>query len=397
MNNINLLKLFVLLCVCACTSNTPGLKTPVDLSTEKPVVLESQSKRLYVNQKSIGKNNGNSWEDAYLSIHDALEDSRLGKSIWEIWVAKGNYFPAKPNPKKFNIGSFVLQDGVALYGGFRGDEVSVKNRNFTENETVLTRQKWSEHIMIADSLSMGIRIDGFTIKGGTGEEDGAGLLIIDTPFAMSNCLIQDNHVSSQAQGGGISIHGNAPITIEKTVFKNNIAGSGGAIHLTGNNEPIHIQNCQFIQNQAINGPGGAILLDAQSSGANIENFNLNESFFFANESIMAMGHAIHGNANSKWDITPHYKTEGEMVNNVFWGSPDEGSLISLSQNDSTLMMSKNIVENLQSTGIYTEHQDSIFKILKGNTSKKPENLQLLIGVPKSQLASGKIDFPLVSD
>jgi hypothetical protein len=54
-------------------------------------VCHSQNTRYYVDWQSSGLNNGQSWSDAYRTLHDALSASDSGD---EIWVARGTYFPA---------------------------------------------------------------------------------------------------------------------------------------------------------------------------------------------------------------------------------------------------------------------------------------------------------------
>ncbi len=61
------------------------------------------------------------WPGAYTTIQSAIDTATAGD---QIWVARGTY--------QENIS---LTDGVALYGGFKGDEVSLATRDLNANPT----------------------------------------------------------------------------------------------------------------------------------------------------------------------------------------------------------------------------------------------------------------------
>lgn len=91
---------------------------------------------IYVNASANGANNGGSWADALRSLEDALASAGLGD---EIWVATGTYRPENniepPDPRAI---TFLLPDGVAIYGGFAGHEVARDERDWNANETILS-------------------------------------------------------------------------------------------------------------------------------------------------------------------------------------------------------------------------------------------------------------------
>ncbi|UCE59471.1 MAG: right-handed parallel beta-helix repeat-containing protein, partial [Phycisphaerales bacterium] len=96
---------------------------------------------LYVDADVIGgANDGTSWPNAFASLQDALSEASLLGSITDIWVAEGTYHP----DEGVGIGSgdrnasFQLLDGVAIYGGFVGNETQFGQRNVTDNVTILS-------------------------------------------------------------------------------------------------------------------------------------------------------------------------------------------------------------------------------------------------------------------
>jgi hypothetical protein len=60
--------------------------------------------------------------------------------VKEIWVAKGIYTPAPGGSSRTS--TFQLIDGLAIYGGFAGNEdpatFSLDDRDFDANETILS-------------------------------------------------------------------------------------------------------------------------------------------------------------------------------------------------------------------------------------------------------------------
>jgi hypothetical protein len=86
----------------------------------------------YVNEAATGSNDGSSWANAYTDLQAALSAAASGD---EIWVAAGTYKPTATTDRGV---SFALKDGVAVYGGFLGNEASRGDRNPAANVTILS-------------------------------------------------------------------------------------------------------------------------------------------------------------------------------------------------------------------------------------------------------------------
>ena len=87
-----------------------------------------------MNQAAVGADDGSSWGDAYTDLQSALGVVAEGD---EIWVAQGVY---KPTTGTSRLTSFELDKGVALYGGFLGNESELSQRNDdpASNGTILS-------------------------------------------------------------------------------------------------------------------------------------------------------------------------------------------------------------------------------------------------------------------
>src|SRR6266508_867898 len=128
---------------------------------------------VYVDAGASGVGDGSSWADAYPSLADALAGAASGT---EIWVAKGTY---KPTSGTDRTATFLLKDGVAIYGGFAGGETQRDQRDWQANITLLsgdlngddsgdvslpnlTREDNSYHVVTG---ATGATLDGVTITG----------------------------------------------------------------------------------------------------------------------------------------------------------------------------------------------------------------------------------------
>ena len=94
--------------------------------------LTSLGKTIYVDDTANGANDGSSWFDAYVDLQNAIRASRPGD---EIWVAEGIYVPTQDARRRT---AFELISGVKHYGGFKGTEVTLQERDWRRHKTTLS-------------------------------------------------------------------------------------------------------------------------------------------------------------------------------------------------------------------------------------------------------------------
>ncbi len=267
---------------------------------------------MYVNNAATNPNASGlgSWGNAKKYLQDALAAARINQSITEIWVAKGTYRPAQSitneNGNSRSM-SFVLVNGVSMYGGFQGWETSLSQRVLpaptaspTTNESILSGDYFNNDVfslnniesellpfyadnaycVVRDALSGDIgpvvtaSLDGFTFSGACS----TGGVLISKPgssITIENCYFFRN--LGQSRGAGINLSGQDSIArISRCMFYRNIgaspdrnytcgvdptesydhdeSGSAGAISIVSHAR-AEITNCKFISNHNRTGQG----------------------------------------------------------------------------------------------------------------------------------------------
>lgn len=292
---------------------------------------------IFVKHDATGLNDGTSWTDAYTDLSAAIRPLFENKHVEgkEIWVVAGTYKPTDcPNlyggctfetPQRKH--HFTLVQGVGIYGGFLGTETDISERDWENNETILSgdfnnddeltgTSENAYHVFFHDGCERKDNssvLDGFTITGGNADGDdwpdqeGGGIRnnkwpefgSAHTTPIIRNCTFKNN--SALLVGGAMYNHEGASPVIENCIFIDNQAETGGAIQsyqgspsikdstFSGNiavvggavgidNSNVTIENSTFIDNNA-DLSGGAVYLKGAETASVIKNslFNNNIS------------------------------------------------------------------------------------------------------------------------
>ena len=213
----------------------------------------AQAATWYVDAAATGAEDGTSWDDAYQTIQEAIDDPATVAGE-EIWVKEGTYTLTT---------QIDVDKSVSIYGGFIGTEPSgfdPAERDWETNVTTVDGNDAADHCFY---MTVDATIDGFTITkgladGGGIHDQGAGIFANACSTTIANCTVQSNEATTM--GGGIFIV-NSPSTstITNCSIALNTAAGGGGIYLLQNSSATmvtKITNCSFDLNNA--DEGGAI-------------------------------------------------------------------------------------------------------------------------------------------
>ncbi len=236
--------------------------------------------RLLVNVNATGANNGFTWADAYVELQSALVyAAEHPGEVDEIWVAAGTYLPdfdvtTGTHTLDQNM-SFQLVSGVALYGGFAGDETAVDQRDFTAHETTLSgdlgalpgrRNAW--HVLTANHAVETGWLNGLTVAQASGPDfDGGGLLATGARLTLTRCKF---HLNRARDGGAIANIG-GHLEVANCVFGYNPARFGQAV-FNRDGATAKLANCVILAFSVQSSVGVAIANDG--SQASIVNCTL---------------------------------------------------------------------------------------------------------------------------
>lgn len=273
---------------------------------------------------------GDTWANG-CELHYALETRCIAGD--ELWVKAGTYLASNEYEPS---DSFVLKNGVKMYGGFAGTESSRNQRNWKTNTTLLSGDlngddaagfvnisDNSSHVVYISGTNSIPTLDGFTISGGNAATYGGGIYVVSATPELDNLIITNNKA---ATGGGGMYNDGQPRMINVT-FTNNLAGNGGGLYA---NKGLMLIMAVFNDNQA-SLAGGAIY--------NINNYAMYINALFYDNSASQAGGAIynhHSNptllsltlANNSAPLgSAVYNINGSYPNiqsSIFWGNLENG-------------------------------------------------------------------------
>jgi hypothetical protein len=243
---------------------------------------------------------GTTWATALDELQAALLAAGPGD---EVWVVGGTYAPAPPGGSPDL--SFVLPPGVAVYGGFAGDETSRDERDPLARPTTLSgdlngddapgwmhRTENSRRVIRAGGGADPGVLDGLTIRGGYGASAFGSAIFVDAGAATARgCVIADSLATS---GGGIGVTTGTLALVDCTIAGNRAwSGRGGGLYVAAGST-LSVSGCAFQANVASGasgvGDGGAIFLE-QGTSALIE-----RSTFVGNQSTASLPNYANGGA-----------------------------------------------------------------------------------------------------
>ena len=216
-----------------------------------------------------GPGDGTSWAEAASDLAAVLRQAEAGD---QVWVATGTYKPTADSERE---ASFELNDGVRVFGGFRGSESTAEQRDWLNYPTVLSGeigdtgyQDNSFSVIYTENVSDQTLLDGFIVTGGNanGQSDKGGRIRCGGGWfnngskgkvshpVIRNCTFTNNHGFDGAAFYNYGESGScAPRFVNCTFSQNQAELDGGAIFNDGRRggdcRPV-FKNCNFVENMA---------------------------------------------------------------------------------------------------------------------------------------------------
>ena len=199
---------------------------------DTPVCCWDTSGILYVDEKATGAESGLNWQDAYTDLQDAITQATetTCAEAFTIYVAQGTYAPGE-----YADDSFVLPEGVSVYGGFKTGGCEFSERNPKRYETILTGLIDATHrndtVMTMGDETL---LDGVTVT------DAAeyGVYGNGVDFSVENCVVEKSWY--------YGIRGaNGNVTVKWCIIKEN---ERYGIRHEGENFTLVVENCWIMKN-----------------------------------------------------------------------------------------------------------------------------------------------------
>ncbi|MDF9829246.1 right-handed parallel beta-helix repeat-containing protein [Parabacteroides sp. PF5-6] len=314
--------------------------------------------------------NGSDWANG-TSLNEALRFAAdPANEVKQIWVAQGTYKPKYIADNKAIIKddrdrSFVIPSGIQVYGGFKGEEETLDQRDWLTYETILsgdidteegevdeegekpgTRDCYHVVIMVSSEEET-TTLDGFTITGGRANGQSS--------ITVNGQSIRYNY------GGGIYAEGSVELS-HNTIYGNEASYGGGGICWWSDSNSEANNSFNLTYNTIYDNAGGDS--SGQGGGAfvynyhseNSQNVTLSHNLFYGNKSYYSSAievlnatlthNTIYGGGGSRSDLVGAYYTT--WINNILWwnGVDEEGEPIvgTLGSTDGTF--SYNLIGNL---------------------------------------------------
>ncbi|MCI0630750.1 MAG: hypothetical protein L0Y44_08880, partial [Phycisphaerales bacterium] len=207
---------------------------------------------IHVDDTAAGANDGTSWEDAFIDLHDGLATAQAGDTVR---IGQGTYKPAPPGGDRTI--SFVLVSGAVVQGGYAGagspDPNALDPKSFI---TILSGDlngndgprgsftdygENSYHVVKAEGAGPDTALRGVTIRGGEAIDlseplgIGGGLLAINSQLALTSCIIEANRAWIAGAGvNGWPLNGPSTLAFTDCTIRSNkqvgdLGGPGGVL------------------------------------------------------------------------------------------------------------------------------------------------------------------------
>ncbi len=309
--------------------------------------VTAQGKIYYVSPTAQGTGDGSAW-NATTTLANALNNAQAGDQIWlqgfeqitdtnQLYIAPATGFP--------------LKSGVQLYGGFKGTEANIDDR-----ETLGKPYQLKYRSVLSGDINKDDAVDNTNLiypANTTRDDNATHVLSLDMnpaqsgnnntyPTVVNGLTIAGGHADgTDEKGGGIYVHSDntagGNYRIERCFFYNNYATQGGAIYVDAavknvNNGESLISQCAVYNNVAgqrttQNNSGGGIYLAGAGTIVNCAIFNNENGGVCLSANAKIINSTVTRNSGGGVDMLAQPNTtDYNVYNTVIWGNSELYSL-----------------------------------------------------------------------
>lgn len=299
--------------------------------------MMAQSKIYYVSPASSGNGDGSSWANA-TTLSDALNNkAQAGDQIW----VKG--FETVNSADSLYKGSFTVKSGVQLYGGFKGTETKL-----TDRETLGKPYQLKYRSVLSGDLQNDDKVDDVNLifpANTTRSDNATHVLTLNMapqpsgnnntyPTVVNGFTITGGQADgTDEKGGGIYVTGNntdgGNFRIERCFLFNNYATQGGAVYVSSevqnvNNGESLINQCVIYNNAAgeraaVENQGSGVYLAGEATVVNTSIFNNGNGGVRLSSGSKVVNATIARNTGAGVDLTTASNSTN-VYNSIIWGN-----------------------------------------------------------------------------
>lgn len=297
------------------------------------VTLQLHGATIRVDHESTASSpDGSTWSNSYADLQDALDYAATHTGPHSLWVADGGYYPTvRTDTGDARSVTFLMLEGVRIYGGFQGisrsggGETQLNQRSPDLYETIVSGNIGNTgsaadnayHIVTAEDVDSSSRLNGVTVRDGyaDGEGDngvGAGMWIKgDSAPLIIRCRFTSNHAA--AAGGAVEIKApeeiptTGPQFLACTFDNNNSDKDGGAVSINRSTSGVALVtfvNCLAYDNQTGESGAGAFVI-SDGAALMVWDCTITRNFTDSSDDVGAI-HLIDGHTN--------------ILNSIVWGN-----------------------------------------------------------------------------
>lgn len=190
----------------------------IDVSDTLYISQRAFSQIVYV-KVGVSGGDGTSWERAFGTLEEGIAACAEYGDM-ELWVAEGEY-----QLKNYTY----IKKGINIYGGFKGTENKLKERDLTKKSTLIAAPANTWPSVYANEMKAGVYryVDGIIFTGSKATQ-GEGALAAWGGWIFRNCIITKNTTYRDAGGSYFNVK-----LINCLVCNNNTTGNSSTVNAQG--------------------------------------------------------------------------------------------------------------------------------------------------------------------